>query len=381
MVAKPFRVLYWRTDKLAACKKCGGTGFYWASTTHGWRLFTSELTESDRTNHTQVCKGTLSYVPDAPAFVPVSSSADLAPILAELSRLAGEDYRIMDRADTAHGIARVAATEVERLGSLIHDLDKARPITVTVNGRDAVDVGRQHETYETVLRMTVAGLNVQMVGPAGSGKSRAGRSIATALGLPFYAVPLGPQTSKSDLLGFTNGAGQYVRTLLRDAFERGGVILLDEIDAANPAVLTIINDMLANDEAGFADGMVNRHADCHFLSAANTYGLGADRIYVGRAQLDAATLDRWVKVPWDYDWSFTRLLAGNDAFTSRVQALSEEAAKLAMRVVIGPRAAIHGAKLLAAGFTPEQAEAATIWSGMSKDDAAKLRANAATRGL
>ena len=122
----------------------------WVALVHvgAWRIRPDE-------SHTQVCKG-FSLVPDAPAFVPPVDSAvsvNLAPIVAELVRLTGEDYRIMDRADTAHGIACVAATEVERLGSLIHDLDKARPITVTVNGRDAVDVGRQHEILPNVGQM------------------------------------------------------------------------------------------------------------------------------------------------------------------------------------------------------------------------------------
>jgi hypothetical protein len=44
-------------------------------------------------------------------------------------------------------------------------------------------------------------------------------------------------------------------------------------------------------------------------AAANTYGTGADALYVGRNQLDAATLDRFYVVEMDYDRKLEAKLA------------------------------------------------------------------------
>jgi hypothetical protein len=52
--------------------------------------------------------------------------------------------------------------------------------------------------------------------------------------------------------------------------------------------------------ASFPHGMFKRHPDFVFIAAANTFGMGANDRYVGRNRLDAATLDRFVKLPWGY---------------------------------------------------------------------------------
>jgi cobaltochelatase CobS len=52
-------------------------------------------------------------------------------------------------------------------------------------------------------------------------------------------------------MGYMDAHGKLVRTLLREAYEHGGVFLLDEIDAGNPGVLTVLNALLANGQVGF----------------------------------------------------------------------------------------------------------------------------------
>ncbi len=280
---------------------------------------------------------------------------------------------------TQNGDAPIGATvdlsEVEgRLDVLESREESTREVEVVKPGKANVNVGRQHMMFAKLVRYAGAGVNVAMKGPAGSGKTMAAEALAEALELPFYAVPLGPQTSKSDLVGYKNGAGDYVRTMLREAYENGGVCLIDEMDAANPAVLTIINSALANGSAGFVDGMVKRHEDCIFVCAMNTFGRGADNLYVGRAQLDAATLDRWVTIEWDYDWAFTREIVQNDEWVSYVEGLSNAAAAAKVRVVIGPRAAIHGARLLAAGTPRDEVEQDCIWAPISENDKTQILA-------
>src|SRR5206468_9520328 len=73
------------------------------------------------------------------------------------------------------------------------------------------------------------------------------------------------------------------------------VYLLDEIDAADANVMVAINAGLANGVLVTPDGTVHkRHEKCVIVAAANTWGRGGDLMYVGRNQLDASTLDRFV---------------------------------------------------------------------------------------
>jgi len=66
------------------------------------------------------------------------------------------------------------------------------------------------------------------------------------------------------------------------------LFLFDEIDASLPNAVLAFNAALANGYADFPDGMVKRHPRFACIAAANTFGMGADRIYVGRNQLDGA---------------------------------------------------------------------------------------------
>ena len=46
------------------------------------------------------------------------------------------------------------------------------------------------------------------------------------------------------------------------------------------------------------------------IAAANTFGTGADLMYAGRNQLDAATLDRFYVVKMDYDEALEQDISG-----------------------------------------------------------------------
>jgi uncharacterized heparinase superfamily protein len=113
---------------------------------------------------------------------------------------------------------------------------------------------------------------------------------------------------------------------------------------------------------------VMRHQNFRPVAAANTFGSGADRIYVGANQLDASTLDRFVFFDFRYDEKLERLLSGgNVKWAERVQAIREGAAKEKARMVISPRATLFGAKLLSIGWTQDVVEQRVIWKGCDKD--------------
>lgn len=253
-----------------------------------------------------------------------------------------------------------------------------RELVVRVEGSSlGVNVGRQHEAFETLLKAVSAGVPVWLTGPAGSGKTMGAEKASEGLGLAFSAVSIGPQTTQAHLFGYMDATGTYRGTQVRERFEHGGLLLIDEIDRGNPGVLTSLNALLANNVCAFPDGMIQRHPDFRIVAAANTIGMGADRQYVGALQLDASTLDRFVVIEWPYDAAFERDLAhgmGNgtgSAWCDRIQTLRKAAENLKLRCIISPRATFNGIRLLAAGLDKATVENMTVWSSI--DAASKTR--------
>lgn len=242
-----------------------------------------------------------------------------------------------------------------------------------LGAEDFKPMGLQHYLFEEVLKLAQLRCNSMLVGPAGSGKTTMAHSVADALDLPFSFISVGQQTTKTDLLGYMDATGKYVSTHLRKAYEHGGVFLLDEIDAGNANVITILNAMLANGSAAFPDEMISRHDDFIFLCAANTYGKGSDRQYIGRNQLDAATLDRFVVLDFDYDEALELAIGSDDNWTKHVQALRKAANDLKEQIVISPRASVEGGKLIKNGWDKKKVENMVVFKGANKDVESRIR--------
>ncbi len=221
----------------------------------------------------------------------------------------------------------------------------------------------RHFLFAEILQTSDLDIPVALIGPAGSGKSTVCTQIAEALGLKYYLQ--NSVTGTHELAGYMDAHGKYNTTAFREAFEKGGYILVDEVDTSDATALKWINTALANGYAMFPDrpDPVFKHKDFRIAIAANTYGNGADRMYVGANQLDASTLDRFVFFDFRYDEKMEKIMSGNMKWAERVQKLRKAAFKEKARIVISPRATLYGAKLLAAGFDPKLVEERTIWKG------------------
>jgi energy-coupling factor transporter ATP-binding protein EcfA2 len=234
--------------------------------------------------------------------------------------------------------------------------------------------GRPHYQLQRLVDWLNLREHVMTVGPAGSGKTTAAEQAAGILDLPAYVLPCGMATNDWSLLGFISPTGSYVPGHMRQPFEHGGVFVLDEIDNTNPSVLTTINGALSGKNYQFPDAMIQKHPDFVVVGCANTYGTGPDRLYVGRNQLDAATLDRFKKISWGIDEDAEFDWAGRDqtSWVRYVQRVRACASDLAMRVVVSPRASIGGAKGLRNGLDWQHVAEDCIWRGMSSDDSTRI---------
>lgn len=167
-----------------------------------------------------------------------------------------------------------------------------------------------HEEFETVATFVEADEPVMLVGPAGTGKNVLCQQVAKLLGLEFYFSNAVTQEYK--LTGFVDAGGTYHATEFYKAFKNGGLFMLDEIDASIPDVLVILNAAIANRYFDFPNGRIDAHEDFRVIAAGNTFGQGADAQYIGRSQLDAASLNRFSIVEINYSPTIEEMIAGED---------------------------------------------------------------------
>jgi hypothetical protein len=273
----------------------------------------------------------------------------------------------------------------DRVRQIVREEIPAPPtIRIQIPGRPEVEMSRQHERFPLLLQTLAVGLNVLLVGPAGTGKTSAARAAAQALGLEFACLSVGPQTSKSDLLGFTDAGGTYRESLFVATYRDGGVFLLDEMDAGNAGVLTVLNAALSGDVMPTPAGMVKRSARFVCVAGANTYGQGASRQYVGRNQLDAATLDRFAVLDWPIDEGLEAVMIGlpapapvldmdrggvinSAAWLGRVRSVRASIEKEQVRAIVSPRATVAGEALFKVGVGRYWVEEMVLWRGMPAD--------------
>lgn len=202
----------------------------------------------------------------------------------------------------------------------------------------------RHMDFPKLVGSIKAGLMPMLVGPAGTGKSTAVEQAAYELGLDFYTS--NRVQMSYELTGFKDATGKFQETQFYRAYKNGGVFFLDEIDGSSPEALVTINTAMAQGYMNFPTGKVYMHKDFRLAAAGNTYGTGADAQYVGRNELDAATLDRFVVVKWDYDKKLETKIIKDPDLLKFGWNVRKAIAKLKLPIIISTRGLINFYKLM-----------------------------------
>jgi len=190
--------------------------------------------------------------------------------------------------------------------------DLPRKTTIRYNTKDIKFDEVVHEKFETILSFVHQNEPVFITGPAGSGKNVICKQISKALDLEFYFANAVTQEYK--ITGFTDAMGRYQESQFYKAFKDGGLFMLDEVDASIPEVLIILNAAIANRYFDFPApiGKIEAHENFRIIAAGNTFGTGATYQYVGRNQLDAASLDRFAVIEVNYSENIEKSVCQNN---------------------------------------------------------------------
>jgi hypothetical protein len=236
-----------------------------------------------------------------------------------------EDEQTAQLGEKLERMAKDLETRMIKAGkeAIAKAADNYRPIVIKTGNKKKKVEGVLPKEFERIVQLASQRVPVMMVGPAGCGKTYLSGKLAEALGLDSYDQSCSEGVSESTFTGWLlpigdSGKFVYVSTPFIDAYENGGVFLLDEVDAADPNLLTFLNKAIANNcfmlPQRFEKPLVKKHKDFVVLAAANTFGRGADADYVGRNALDAATLDRFRAgmIHMDYSAEVEEALVNHD---------------------------------------------------------------------
>jgi MoxR-like ATPase len=188
------------------------------------------------------------------------------------------------------------------------------------------------------------------------------------------------------LLGRNHPAGakgefKFLGTSFLDCYENGGVFLFDEIDAADANVMLVINSALANGQLSVPsrhdNPVAKRHPDFICIAAANTFGHGADRQYVGRNELDESTLDRFRigTVPMDYDEALERQLCPEPALYNRLAGYREKVRENQLPRLVSTRFIMQAYTMVSQWNWTVHDVDDSLFAGWSEDEIVKVKGN------
>lgn len=262
----------------------------------------------------------------------------------------------------------------------------SQPKVVQVAEHEPVRVeGPTHFKFETLLRKMSARRNLFLEGPAGTGKTKLTSQCAKALGLDYKIMSAKPLPQDYEAFGYLNtSTGRKVMGFIEELYENGGVFVLDEVDTGHASLMTMLNQILAQDEYDFpcevnGTRKVQRHKDFMVMATGNTYGQGGSLRYVGTNKMNGAGLDRFTFVHIPTDEQLEKIIcdAIEPSYSALVVPIVRKARancdKYALDYMVTPRCSIDMVLFMKAGDSlRESAEGRLFGRGLGPDAEAKL---------
>jgi len=162
---------------------------------------------------------------------------------------------------------------------------------------------------DDVCQDVIENKRIMLVGHTGTGKTSSIEQIAARIGQGVTRVNMNGQTTIGDFVGMwtvKGGETVWVDGTLPKALREGLWLIVDELDFAEPAILSVLNAVLEPNgklmlkEKGHEE--VTPHPDFRLFATANAVGCMAAyrHLYQGTNIMNEAFLDRWRVYHVDY---------------------------------------------------------------------------------
>jgi cobaltochelatase CobS len=144
--------------------------------------------------------------------------------------------------------------------------------------------------------------NVLLTGGTGVGKTSCIEQLAAECNTPLIRINLNGETRLSDFIGKVHvlkGETHWVDGVLPMAMKHGYWLLLDELDFADPAILSLLHPVLEDNPCLVLKEnhgeVVRPHKNFRIIATANSIGAMSDKAgnYSGTNHMNEAFLDRW----------------------------------------------------------------------------------------
>jgi len=299
---------------------------------------------------------------DASDDIPVKDDKPAIPetFAADFNLIKGDIRELQNRADTAHseGITqrmKLAAVDhkvdstlakITALQGEIAELKKRAPIQITIGDITLPPIIGQHFNFPRFVKWLALGMNILLIGPAGTGKTTAALEFARIKGLAIHCQPL--TMDAFGVFGYTSPEGRIIETEFSRAWKHGGVFLWDELSMSSADAIGALNAALANRLAPLPGvGTIPPHPDFYMIAGDNS-DTGASLKFSARTVLDGATLDRFIRIDWPIDSAIEQsMLLGYSDWLACVRAVRNYIdTRELQHVGATPRAVINGAKAL-----------------------------------
>jgi MoxR-like ATPase len=176
------------------------------------------------------------------------------------------------------------------------------------DGHDQKAVPPAHADYRfqpfisDVIDSVIQGQNVILTGGTGVGKTTHITQLANRINQPLLRINFNGETRMSDLVGKVHviaGETRWMDGVLPMAMRNGWWLLLDELDFAEPAVLSLLHPVLEEESVLVlkenSGEIIHPHPSFRLFATANSIGAMSERAatFTGTNDMNEAFLDRW----------------------------------------------------------------------------------------
>ena len=231
-------------------------------------------------------------------------------------------------------------------------------------------------------------LDLLLIGPAGTGKTRAGLELAKALDKPCSMFDFRADMRRGDVFfsqQIVDGETVYALAPFLESVQRDEVTVINEPFSLDPERMLAFNGLFESGQRSISTplGVIVRHPGNRVVLASNTAGRSESRLHKGPQAQDSSTLSRVVPMRIGVDPKVEKGLARLAGLSTedgawviaQVRALRTAVDRAQMCHEVTPRAILQIGSLVRAGMKRERAANMILLGALEVSECAKVQAS------